>query len=151
AHGWELCPPGRADQAIYDNKAIWEVIRKLATRTTTQRVMAVFSRPMCDQNLQVPPILHPVRKGDVKTSDDNNLRSASDESTSEIVSKIFATAKYGLVPLQDFATESQRFFAARRLTQCRGYSDVSIFQGGSRIRDRLGLGGEHSNPRPFHA
>src|SRR5262249_14216477 len=108
--GWKDCPPGQSDQALFANDVIWKMIRDIATRTKGRRIMAFFTGPAGDPELQVPPMLHSVREEHVEKWLADYLDRTNVERASRIKFKLFETAKYGLVPLREFATSMTDVF-----------------------------------------
>jgi hypothetical protein len=108
--GWKDCPTGRANSAVFDNEVIWAMIKRLATPTTSQRIRALILRPSGESQLHVPPMLQPLRADHVETWLADHVDGTNQERASQIKSKLFLKAKYGLVPLRDFATGMAEIF-----------------------------------------
>jgi hypothetical protein len=108
--GWKECPPGRANSAVFDNEVIWAMIRRLASPTARQRVRAFILPPSGKPRLHVPPMLHPLRVDHVDTWLAEYVDKTNHERASQIKSNLFLTAKYGLIPLRDFANSMAEVF-----------------------------------------
>jgi hypothetical protein len=117
--GWKFCPSGCGPGGTVSNTQIWREAQRLQKNGAGSSWFSLFGRRKSMAPIGAPPVLHPVRMGDVDRwmSDHlGDLISDDRDKAKSIVEQLFgqrSAARHG-VPLEDFAKAMRPVFSDTR-------------------------------------